>query len=201
MWPEPSTSVWVMGRASSLERRSFSSREIASLRYSGWPCSSWGCRDGHVRAVDRWSSPVLQRRPILSRRNADSYTGAKRGQRGFPTRNRGFGASHVAHAKHFGIRLKFNDGQERNQFSEIDCQFSILGLWRWRSRAGGYFGTLCLGNLLRPWTLLLVWRNPQTCWIGLDCLDGWYASTLGSEFGQGVALTLASDVCTQALHQ
>jgi len=45
--------------------------------------------------------------------------------------------------------LKFDDGQEGNQFSEINCQFSILGVWRWRCRAGGFVGTLRLENLLR----------------------------------------------------
>jgi hypothetical protein len=47
-----------------------------------------------------------------------------------------------------GIGLKFDDGQEGNQFSEIDCQFSILGWWRWRCLAGGFLGTLRLENLL-----------------------------------------------------
>jgi hypothetical protein len=46
------------------------------------------------------------------------------------------------------IRLECNDEQKGNQFSEVDCEFSILGCRRWRCLARGPF-TLCLESLLR----------------------------------------------------
>src|ERR1700689_306513 len=51
-------------------------------------------------------------------------------------------------AKSPGTRLECNDGQKGNQFSEVDCQFPILGCRRWRCLAGRPF-TLCLESLLR----------------------------------------------------
>ena len=45
--------------------------------------------------------------------------------------------------------LNFDDGQEGNQFPELDGQLSILGLWHWRCVADRSVGTLCLESVLQ----------------------------------------------------
>jgi hypothetical protein len=41
-------------------------------------------------------------------------------------------------------KLKFDNGQERNQFSEVDPQLCVLDLWSWRFRAADPIGALRL---------------------------------------------------------
>jgi len=41
-------------------------------------------------------------------------------------------------------KLKFDDGQKRNQFSEVDPRLSVLDLWGWRFRAADPVGALRL---------------------------------------------------------
>jgi hypothetical protein len=45
-------------------------------------------------------------------------------------------------------RVNFPDGQKGNQFSEIDRQLSLLGLWRWWGIATRYFGALHVAGFL-----------------------------------------------------
>lgn len=58
-------------------------------------------------------------------------------------------ASLVVPGKFSPTRLNFDDGQEGNQFSQIDSQLPLLGLWRWRRLAGRLVGTLRLESVLR----------------------------------------------------
>jgi hypothetical protein len=44
----------------------------------------------------------------------------------------------------FGGKLKFDNGQERNQFSEVDSKLCVLDLWGWRFRASDPVGALRL---------------------------------------------------------
>ena len=39
-------------------------------------------------------------------------------------------------------------GQKGNQLLEVDCQLSILDLWRWRRITTRYFGALRVARLL-----------------------------------------------------
>ena len=55
----------------------------------------------------------------------------------------------------FRIRLNFDDGQEGNQFSEINGQLSFLGLWGWRRFADFSIGTLRLESVLAIFSLEL----------------------------------------------
>jgi hypothetical protein len=59
------------------------------------------------------------------------------------------------------ISVKPSPWKEGNQFSEIDSELSLLGLWRWRCLAGRSVGTprleSFLSSLEMPRTACTIW--------------------------------------------